>query len=74
MHLDAQPAGTPDVTILRPKSEALGRKNYGYDARNKILTKNCFDHQSLSLLLLNISSTIPLRIVCFTAANTNLIS
>ena len=30
------------------------------------------DHQSLSLLLLKISSTIPLRIVCFTAAKTNL--
>ena len=71
MHLDAQPAGTPVVTIKRPKSEALGRKSYG--ARKKS-TKNCFDHQSLSLLLLNISSTIPLRIVCFTAANTNLIS
>ena len=27
MHLDAQPAGTPVVTIKRPKSEALGRKN-----------------------------------------------
>ena len=33
MHLDAQPAGTPDVTIKRPKSEALGRKSC--DARKK---------------------------------------
>ena len=73
MHLDAQPAGTPDVTIKRPKSEALGRKN-PVTTPEKNSNKNCFDHQSLSLLLLNISSTIPLRIVCFTAANTNLIS